>query len=105
MSTDTDNVIPMVRKSAEAGIAVPVLGGNIVRPPDATPDIGDGDDSYHRKNDVICMIDRARGVVEAVSLVLMNQGDAGVVLQAHCACALDLANDELQRARELCERI
>ena len=56
-------------------------------------------DSYVRKNEVLCMIDKARGVVQAVSLVLMGQGDNG--LQVHCSCALDLVNEELQRVRDL----
>jgi hypothetical protein len=61
------------------------------------------DDSYQRKNEVLVMIDKARGVVEVVSLHLMESSDNG--LQVDCSCALDLACDELQHVRDLYAQI
>lgn len=58
----------------------------------------DSEDSFQRKNGVLCAIDKARGVVELVSQMLMGSSDNG--LQVDCSCALDLASEELQRLRD-----
>jgi hypothetical protein len=71
MSTDNDNVIPIGRKSGD-------------------------ENSGDRKNEVLCMIDNARGVIELASRVLMEEER-----QTDAACALVLANQELQRVRDL----
>ena len=76
MSTESDNVIPIIgRKSG-------------------------GDDSDDRRNEVLCMIDNARGVIELASQVLMEL-QTGAGMATTCSCALDLANEELQRVRDL----
>lgn len=55
-------------------------------------------DTYGQKNEVLRQIDKARGVIEMVSLSLQAEHGHGMV--THAWCALDLVNEELQRTRE-----
>jgi hypothetical protein len=57
----------------------------------------DGDSGVPPKYDIIGRIDAARGVIGTPFRLLIDSEDQ---LSAHIACALELANDELQRARD-----
>jgi hypothetical protein len=57
----------------------------------------DGDSGIPPKYDIIGRINAARGVIGVAFRLLIDSEDQ---LSAHIACALELANDELQRARD-----